>query len=264
MSPDDARHGTEAGHEQHHRDGEDPCAACSRAKLIASRRRSKRRQMGYSYTIPADTARARLARWRDGGATYGEIADHTGIEESRVWEILNDPTGRIYTRTHNAIMRAKGWPVTALGITRRVQALCRLGYSMPTIAAACGVSHDTIADLRARTPVFVSRKVRAGVIAGYAELEMKTPAQEGDYQRRSVTRCRAHAERMGWPSPMAFDDIDDPNEQPQGVRTPARRDLLAEWHDLRDAGESIEQAAVRLGVTVGAIERAEFRKKAAA
>lgn len=264
MNADDPRHGTEAGNEQHQRDGEESCAACYKAKLIASRRRNKRKQMGYTYTVPADTARARLTMWRQGGATYGEIADHTGVEESRVWEILNDPAGRIYTRTHNAIMRAKGWPVTALGVTRRVQALCRLGYSMPTIAAACGVSHDTIADLRTNVPVFVSRKVRAGVVAGFAELEMKTPGQAGDYQRRSVTRALGHAERMGWPPPMAFDDIDDPTEQPQGVRTPKRRDLLAEWHDLRDAGESIEQAAVRLGVTVGAIERAEFRRKAAA
>lgn len=209
MSPDDKRHGTEAGHEQHCRDDEDPCEPCYTAKLIAGRRRNKRKTMGYRYTVPADRALDRLREWRAIGASYGEIADHCGVEESRVWEILNGPHPVVYTRTANAILRTAGWPVTAASVTRRVRALARLGWTIPRIAKACGVDHDTILHIRRRERDFLSRKVREGVVRGYETLANQLPTGATQQERAGITRARNYAERAGWPSPWAFDDIDD-------------------------------------------------------
>lgn len=218
MRVDDPRHGTEAGHEQHCRDDEQPCDPCHDAKLKAGRRRSKRKTMGYVYTVDAGAARERLSTWRNGGATYGQIADHVGIEESRIWEVLNNPAPVVYTRTANAILNANGWPVTTAGLTRRVRALCRLGWSIPRIAAACGVGHDTILDIRKRRPEFASRRVRDAIVKGYAASYMTLPEATDDRQLAGITRARNYAEAQGWSPPLAWDNIDDPNERPRGSR----------------------------------------------
>lgn len=226
MLPEDERHGAERGYEQHVRDGEDPCADCYQAKLLAARRRRKRQQMGHRYTVPSTKARARLDRWRAGGASYGDIADHTGLEEGRCWEILNDGAPTIYTRTALRIMAATGWPVTTLGITRRVRALVRIGWTVPHIAEACGVHHDTILDIRRRRPEFVSRRVRDAIVAGYETLSMRLPQPQSKQDRAGVTRARNHATRSGWFPPLAWNDIDDPDERPSRAKQrPNGRDL---------------------------------------
>lgn len=148
--------------------------------------------------------------------------------------------------------------VSALGFKRRVRALMAIGWTQKEIAAELGIAQGNLA-LKLRTNETVRRATHETAVEVYERLCMTV--------RTSVVAGRTAriALKNGWPPPLAWDDIDDPNEQPTGVRVEGkRRDLLAEWHDLRDAGESIEQAAVRLGVTVGAIERAEFRRKAAA
>ena len=70
---------------------------------------------------------------------------------------------------------------------------------------------------------------------------------------------RKIARGRGWLSPLAWDNIDDPNERPTATRDHSHyraAELLSEWDHLRRSGESIEQAARQLGVTVGAIEKA--------
>lgn len=255
----DSRHGSEAGHEQHMRDNETPCPPCREAKLRASRRRSKRKQQGHRYTVPTGDLTRRLEDWRAAGATYGEIADHLGIVESRVWEIINDAPERIYTRTAVAIVSADGMPVTTVGVTRRIQALTWMGYSANRIADAAGCHLDTIRDARHEPRTFLARKVRDGVARAYEELHMHAATATTQQERAGVTRSANMARRNGWAAPMAWECIDDQRETPMWGADGRRRNLLQGWRELEAAGESIELAAVRLGVTVGAIERAMFR-----
>lgn len=154
-----------------------------------------------------------------------------------------------------------GKAVPALGAQRRLQALMALGWSSHSIAVAAGVPHRNhvwriIHGQKGKPTRWIQRSTHEWVCRVYDDLSMKLP--DGRY----VARTRAYASRNSWPPPLCWDDIDDPNEQPRGIRTNDRRDLLADWADLRAAGESIEHAAARLGVTVGAIERAEFRAAA--
>lgn len=260
MRADDDRHGSEAGYEQHVRDGDGKrsCPACYEAKLVSSRRRSKRKAMGYRYTVPSDRARVRVQTWRDGGATWGDISDHTGIESGRLWEIHHDGAPAIYARTAYAILSAGDWPVTALGIRRRVQALTRLGWTTPNVAAACNVHHDTIIDIRRRQPEFIARKVRDGIVAGYLALCDTLPQPTTQQERAGVTRARNYAERNGWAPPIAWDDIDDPNEQPGTIkrsvgRPPRKEDALQDFEWLTSQGVSDEHAAARVGVKLATI-----------
>lgn len=273
MSPTDLRHGTEAGHEQHRRDKEAPCDACKRADILASRRRSKRRAMGHAYTVDAAPAVNRLRMWRQGGASGNDICRHIGLSDSRVWELLNDPPLVIYTRTANTILTAQGWPVTSLGITRRVRALSRIGYSAQRIADAAGVHLDTVIDARRTVREFVAVKVRDGILAAYDQLADTPAVGEAERDRAGITRTRNHAARAGWPPPLAWDDIDNPHEQPdpgwseyskQHGRPMANTVEDFEW--LVSQGCSNEQAAAQIGVSLATVEsyRTKLAKEMAA
>jgi hypothetical protein len=152
-----------------------------------------------------------------------------------------------------------GRAVPALGAQRRLQALMRLGWSSHAIAAAAGLRHRNhvwriINGQKGKPTVWIQRDTDQWVREVYERLSMTVP--QGGYSNRT----RAHAERKGWPPPLCWDDPDtDP--EPRGIRDRERRDLHTEWAELQEAGESIEQAARRLGVTVGAIEKAAERRK---
>ena len=254
MRPDDPRHGHEAGHEQHLRDGEPPCAPCLDAKLKAARRRRKRKQQGHLYTMPAGRAYDRIVRWQQGGASYDDMVAHTGLEESVVSRILRGgPETTIYPRTFLAIMQAPTkMPLTTIGAIRRVQALQRLGWPIGKIAEASGVHHDTILHAR-HGRVFVARKCREGIARGYEALSMTIPTGETQQHRAGITRARNAATRAGWLPPLAWDDIDDALEQPTGwqYRSPDRAEAI---RDFDDQGVNATEAARRLHVSREGLE----------
>lgn len=215
MRLDDPRHGSEAGYEQHKRDGEDPCADCVDGDLRAARRRTKRKTLGYRYTLPAGDAHARLLAWRDGTASLTDISVHTGLDTSVITRMLDGgPDQPVYARTYLAVMQAPAtFPLTTIGTTRRVRALARLGWSRRVIAERSGVHHDTILDA-CRAPQFLGRRVREQIAAAYDEMHMQLPPRNERYAAASATRTQRDAEARGWLPPLAWDDIDDGREQP--------------------------------------------------
>lgn len=94
--------------------------------------------------------------------------------------------------------------VPALGTMRRLQALQRIGY--------------TRADLKRRLQMnypgswqpLVHEHKAARVAALYRELSRKPGPS---------AQARERARAAGWPSPAAWDDIDDPTAKPQGLVT---------------------------------------------
>jgi len=196
MTPDDPRHGTNAGYVAHRTTGVEPCQPCRKAA--------------------ADYERQRF------------YDSHLGRQRR----------------------------IDVTGSRRRIQALQAIGWPSRIICEELGYTHKNALGPLLYAHEFITRARAAKIADIYARLCM-TPGPS------TITRNRAL--RAGYAPPLAWNNIDDPDEQPTGVRVEGkRRDLLAEWEDLREAGESIEQAALRLGVTVGAIERAEFRRKVVA
>lgn len=254
MELDDPRHGTEAGYSAHQRAVQKPCEACNRAKLRGDKRR---RVQGQALRpVPPDVWRI-LDRYSD-----RTLETRAGVSVCALQNMRRrGERARAYPATI-ARLRSVRVP-TDIGLVRRVQALARLGWSAPEIAARSGVPYTTIARLRDHdTRRWLGRDaLRDAIAAAYDEMSMTVPRLT-----RHTSRIAGRAAARGWPPPLAWDDIDAPDAQPCGVRADDRRDLLVEWAELRAAGESIDHAAARLGVTVGAIERAQFRatKKGAA
>lgn len=269
MSPEDPRHGSEAGNEQHLRDGENPCDACVEADRIASRRRSKRKAMGYRYQAPLGDIYWRLQTLRAQGATYDDLMEWSGVVESQIWRALNgSPETIVYARTwHRLNDMNVGRIITPIGITRRIRALMWLGYSAQQIAAASGCHPDTIRDARDQPREFLARKVKTGIADAYDRLSMTLPTGDTKQERAGITRSRNYARHNGWLAPFAWINVDDVNEHPDSgydQRRYMRDELAAEWAFLEAAGVSIHAAASQLGVTVKAIEKAVERTRRSA
>lgn len=176
------------------------------------------------------------------GVPYCEacIRAKSSYDKRRKWDALN----------------GRGRTVPSLGARRRLQSLQYVGWSRARVAEAAGWKTTGALNYLMRSDT-ITRSTHEKLALVFEALAMKQPPDE-----MAAIRARTWARRRGYAPPLAWDDIDDPNEQPTGVRVEGkRRDLLAEWDDLRAAGESIEHVAHRLGVTAGAIERAEFRAK---
>lgn len=221
MTPDDPRHGSEAGHEQHIRDGEKPCPECVHGDLLASRRRSKRKAMGIPYTLPVGHLAEKVDDMRRRGITLDEIAEAAGISRQQVWHISHSgPEHIVYTRTWHRLDRMTADNiVTVIGVERRLQALVRLGYSYPRIAAEVGCHRDTISDAARGQTNYLNRAIRARIGEVYDRLSMRVAAGRNGHERASVSRARNLARKNGWAPPLAWDDdqIDDPAARPHGA-----------------------------------------------
>lgn len=93
--------------------------------------------------------------------------------------------------------------VSTLGTQRRIRALARLGWSQNDLAQRLGIPVSRFTKVMGYTEC--RRELADQVTALYRELLDKPGRNHW---------ARANAERQGWPSPMEWDDPDDPAEQP--------------------------------------------------
>lgn len=95
--------------------------------------------------------------------------------------------------------------VPAIGTQRRIQALMVLGWTSRDIAERCGWATPQAVTELLTARRFIQRSTAALVAAAYDELSMRP----GPSAQNRV-RCR----RKGWAPPLAWDNIDDPDEVP--------------------------------------------------
>lgn len=161
----------------------------------------------------------------------------------------------------NAV-RGETLRVPGLSVRRRVEALFRLGWTADEIAAEAGWSNRNDV-IRLRSVKWVERKTFKVVAEVYERMCMSLPPCDGRYR----TRQRNHAERNGWLPPLAWDNIDDPNETPRDwqYRPASRAETLT---DLIEHGAGITEACRVLKVGREGLEKwcqrhghnAEFRE----
>lgn len=191
MSPDDSRHGTNAGYLAHRRAGQKPCSGCREARL----RYEKRRRYEF------DTGRPRL--------------------------------------------------IDATGSKRRIQALVALGWTYPAIAEEMGTSADLVHKLLNRYEV-IRRDIAEKIAETYEQMSMTLPPRETRQQKRDASYALTVARKRGWVPPLAWDDIDDPDERPaepekvDGRLSVAQVIEDAEW--LADDGMNLTGVLFRLGI----------------
>lgn len=122
--------------------------------------------------------------------------------------------------------REQGRPrsVPALGTQRRIQALMAIGWSAEEQAKALGWNHKRAVH-RLRFVTYVYRSTHEQVAEMYERLSGKPGPSAG-------TRGRARS--AGYAPPLAWDDIDNPDETPVGHRVCSRPECAdeIEYRDL--------------------------------
>lgn len=208
LPDDDPRHGSHAGAIQHWRAGETPCEPCA----IAARRLRKRNDLnkarGRGPTVPLGRA------WDVINQTpLNQLAAATGIRTHRLIDYRNrGPEMLVHRATRERIVGA-GTNWTVVGLQRRLQALTALGWSMLAVSQEGGLSLESVKKLRrAKRRSFVRRDVAEAIVETYDRLHMRIPP-DGP----SKSKTLADAKLKGWPPPLAWTNIDDPDEHPSGV-----------------------------------------------
>jgi hypothetical protein len=109
--------------------------------------------------------------------------------------------------------------VDATGTRRRLQALTALGWGWKRLSRHLDVSVQLVARWATADLSHVRPDTAAAVTAVYDRLSMHFPPETNMGERSEATRARRRASRNGWPPPLAWDNIDDPDAAARGVRT---------------------------------------------
>lgn len=105
-------------------------------------------------------------------------------------------------------------PEDPIGTTRRLQALFCLGWSGEDLASRIGMARSSFGRLLHGRTTKVQGRVADSVRAVYDELWDKRPPEPTGAPGWTPDAIRALARSRGWFPPLAWDDIDDPNEHP--------------------------------------------------
>lgn len=147
------------------------------------------------------------------------------------------------------------------GTQRRLQALVAMGYTWRAIDRHLG--HQNLAEKWGNGRLrYVFPATATKVAKVYEKLSMTLPPNQTSREKAAVTKARNIARRNGWPPPLAWDNIDNPDEQPRGWQRDVPRGggwsgagRHADLDELMDRGVGVSEAARVLGITVKALEK---------
>lgn len=205
-----------------------------------------------------------VARWARYAATqpagWPTPADIAAWEED---ERTNGPrrrynAGRKRIYEKRVYLARGGLLIPALGTTRRMQALAALGWTTTDMAPRLGVGTVRAGHLLSGVYDRVHRDTAARVAKLYDELSMTVPRDGSKAPRagRVHERQRRDSAKKGWAPPLAWDDIDDPDEEPQGATlVPAKQPRAEVLAEVDEEGGNIHDACRRLKISQKAIER---------
>lgn len=110
---------------------------------------------------------------------------------------------RYRKRLEYDLLLGKPRRIPMAGSRRRVEALAAIGWPKAIIARACGWHETNL--VRLTQQAMITTRMADRIAAVYDDLHM-TPGPS--------RRAKIRAARKGYLPPLAWDDIDDPNEQP--------------------------------------------------
>lgn len=103
--------------------------------------------------------------------------------------------------------------VSTLGSMRRLQALAFMCYGVKILGAETGLSTRHVWQVRRGDFPVMLKTTHIAIADAFERLS----AHVGPEPKAGL-----YARRIGWAPPLAWDDIDDPAEQPKGLRKPGR------------------------------------------
>ena len=146
------------------------------------------------------------------------------------------------------------WPtkgfIPAEASRRRLQALAAIGWSLGALTERFGVPTMTLSVIRGGKTESIQPAVAARIREMYAEAHMDPGPS---------ARTRTLAAEDGWAPPLAWNDIDDPDETPDFGAQPSKGADLDEWLFLVRGGVDPLEASERIGVLISSILRTAER-----
>ncbi len=255
------------------------CEPCQQSVRAYDRRR--RRLIGYGSWQPyvdAEPVRAHVRMLGEYGIGWRQVAVVAGVNNGTVTRLMyglggQPPSPKVRPSTASRILAvqprledvAPSMRVPSIGTVRRLRALVALGWPQARLASRLGMANRNLSSLMRGQRV--TARTALAVRALYDQWWNADPHACG-VEARHVAQARARAARLGWVSPLAWDDdrLDDPAARPQRGETPRRgeRDeaLVGGVAELRAQGFPLEVALARLGVGKRRFERALARMRA--
>jgi hypothetical protein len=225
--------------------------------------------MGGSTTVPAGDTVQVLADLSQ-RMSYSAIGRALGTSHNYVSRVITGEIKRMQPARHAAIMALADYQpadrsrITARGTARRLQALHALGYSWARLERELGFySLSGIKRIIYGDRPTITATHAVAVAETYERLSMRLPQAADQYEAAGISRSRNHARALGWPPPLAWDDIDrderPSGHEPESTTTMHRGDLAEEWAHLLAGGTSEHEAARQLGLSLKSIERSLLR-----
>jgi DNA-binding CsgD family transcriptional regulator len=224
------------------------------SRLRLEHHRGQRRRCSAAQT------RHHIERLIAAGWNQAQVARAAGLAHRTVGTVMRDASN-VSNRTALAILSVPIGPapadtrdVDATGTVRRVRALVAIGHPVAHLAQQFGIYPTALGNI-ARGELQNVRATTADTIAlEYREL-CRTPGPS--------QRARNEARRKGWHGPLAWDDIDDPNCEPEIDEHSDKRHKavidLERVARLTAVGKSAEQIAAELGCHKRSVVRARRR-----
>jgi len=197
----------------HHRRFVAGCGGCQRVSTAYDRRRRAAIKAGtWQPQMPAQAVLDHIDHLRRNGMSLRAIARHAHLAHNTIYSVLYQPRKVVHGSTAAAILAVqptaviRAGLVPTIGATRRVQALVAIGWTLTAIATQCGHRHLQWAwELAHATSPAISEASHWAIADTYERLSMTLGGS-----KRAVNM----AARYGWAPPLAWEDIDDPAEQP--------------------------------------------------
>jgi hypothetical protein len=145
--------------------------------------------------------------------------------------------------------------VNSLGTRRRVEALEAIGWSRAQQSRMLGHAREYLGQVTRLE--MIHRSTAEAVADLYDRYSMVIPTDPPERKQganRIHEKTRRRAARLGFAPPLAWDNIDDPDEHPTGwkYRDPSRADLLT---DLADQGAGISRACAALKLSPASLQK---------
>ena len=211
--------------------------------LTQKRYRLRRARHGGNLRIDVAPYREQLLAWREQGWSYPAIAQAAGVDVSTIQRI----SGNDSTRANLYVRRevAKAIDEADFGRCHGVIWIPAIGWTVTAIVDETGISRGTINSIRTSAGQ-ITAATHQRLAAAYERLSAYP--QDGT----AALRARRHAHRQGWAPPAAWDNIDDPTEQPSGINPTDRRltaaTLVEESEHFLHCGMVLTEVLKRLNV----------------
>lgn len=225
------------------------CADCRAANARYTKLAKYRSDKGISTLVDAAPVKAHLAQLRAAGVGKRTIAQRAGVAQTVVNRLIgidhSKPARRVHPDTARKLLavtiddHADGTFIPSTGATRRIQALVSIGWTQTELGRRIGWTTANLNRITLGQVDNITRATYKLINDLYDELSMRPgPSQ----------RARNLAARRSWAPPLAWDDIDNPNEQPAERRSTRQGVAVEDVLELYQAGEIPDAIAHRFGI----------------